>query len=96
MAETPTVRVVSFAPASRKDQLTGQLGWLILDVAGLLRLEGVSLRRTATGRVALSFPQRRDARERIHDIVRPLDDTARRVIERQVLASLQAGEDSHS
>ena len=54
----------------------------------MLRLEGVTLRRTLDGRFALSFPARRDRQGRPHAIVRPLDKHALREVEAQVFAAL--------
>ena len=45
---------------------------------GRVRLDGISLRRTRAGRLALSFPARRDADGHNHPIIRPLDDSERR------------------
>ena len=79
--------------AARPDQIsTGLLGWVSLVVNVRLRLDGIALRRTADGRLALSFPARRDAAGRQHSYVRPLDDRTRREIEHQVFAALQLEE----
>ena len=79
---------VRFTAAPDATQETGLLGWLSLVLNGSLQLEGVTLRRTAHGRLALSFPARRDASGRQHAYVQPLDDRARREIERQVFMAL--------
>ena len=75
--------------AARPDEVsTGLLGWVSLVVNDTLRLDGLALRRTLDGHLALSFPARRDASGRQHTCVRPLDDRARREIEAQVFAAL--------
>ena len=78
---------VSFQAARPELVDTGLLGWIEFSVAGL-RVEGVTLRRTADGRYALSFPERRLLRNHRRYYVRPLDDRARRHIERQVFSAL--------
>jgi len=69
-------------------QERGLLGWISLVLNDTIKLDGVTLRRTAGGRLALSFPARRDAGGRQHQYVRPLDDRARREIESQVFQAL--------
>ena len=53
-----------------------------------LKLDGVAVRRTLSGRLALSFPERRDGNGRSHALVRPFDDATRRAIEVQVFSAL--------
>lgn len=51
-------------------------------------LDGITLRRTASGRLALSFPSRTAGDGRRHPLVRPVDDAARQAIERERLGQL--------
>lgn len=88
MADSLVVSNLRFAPASPEDQERGLLGWLAFNLGGVLRLDGVALRRTSGGRLALSFPARRDARGHNHHYVRPLDDDTRIYIEQQILELL--------
>jgi hypothetical protein len=99
--EEPTVKMhgyelridqVRLAGATRAEVATGLLGWVSCVLQDTLRLDGLALRRTADGRLALSFPARKDARGREHPYVRPLDDRARREIEAQVFRALGIGE----
>ncbi len=83
-----TVSGVELTHSAPPDALKGLLGWLRFDVNGALRLDGVALRRTREGTIALTFPARRDRQGRDHPLVRPLDSEARAAIERQVLAAL--------
>jgi len=64
----------------------GRVGFVACTVAGL-RLDGLVLRRTRGGRLALSFPCRRDARGRRHPFVRPEGPG----LERAILQALRAG-----
>lgn len=86
------VRVRSWVRASDKDQRTGLLGFLSISY-GALVLDGVVLRRTADGKFALSFPARTDRSGRRHAYIRPVDDAARQVIERELLWQLGERED---
>ncbi len=93
MADASLVSMQAFSSASPRDNELGLLGWVTLEVGGLLLLD-VALRRTrGAGRLALSFPERRDANGRRHSLIRPVDDRARREIERQVLAMVRLGEE---
>jgi hypothetical protein len=78
---------VEFVAAPEREAETGLLGWVSF-VLGKLRLDGITVRRTADGRHTLSFPARRDAAGRQHPYVRPLDDGVRREIEHQVFSAL--------
>jgi DNA-binding cell septation regulator SpoVG len=78
---------VRFTATSRADRDRGLLAYAAFRLNGALQLDGIALRRTRDGRVALSFPCRRDRAGRRHPLVHPLTDAARRSIEVQVLAA---------
>ena len=69
------------------DAARGLLGYLGVTVNGSLRIEGLTLRRTRSRRLTVSFPRHRGG-------FRPLDDDARREMERQVLEHLGLTETS--
>ena len=50
---------VRFAPASDADQRAGLLGFVTCTMGNLV-LDGITVRRTRAGQLALSFPERRD------------------------------------
>ena len=79
---------VRFAPAPPHDAFRGVVGWASCTINGTVRLDGIAVRRTRGGRLAVSFPVRVDGRGRRHSVVRPLDDRARRMIEREIIAEL--------
>ena len=79
---------LQFKSARISDAESGLLGWISCSINGTLRLDGIAVRRTLDGRLALSFPARRDEAGRQHAYVRPLDDTGRRDFERQVFQAL--------
>lgn len=76
---------VRFFPAAARHEGTGFLG----HVRGRLGPVMIDLviRRTATGRLTIIFPTRRDASGREHQLVRPVDHAAREAIRQQVLAA---------
>ncbi|MFQ5425923.1 MAG: hypothetical protein ACE5EV_02460 [Gaiellales bacterium] len=83
----PVVRIRSWTTGSEADLRTGLLGYLSVEYGDLV-LDGIVLRRTASGRFALSFPARTDRVGRRHSYMRPIDDQARQAIEREVLGQL--------
>lgn len=85
---------VRFTPAGPEDAGKGMRGWITCIVNGRIQLDGITLRRTRGGRMALSFPARKDSEGNQHFYIRPLDNSARRVIERQVFQALGIREKS--
>lgn len=77
-----------FTAADATHIRTGLLGWISFAVNGGLRIDGVTLRRTADGRLALSFPLKLAKDGRKHSLVSPLSDIARQDIESQVFEAL--------
>lgn len=86
------IRVRTWMKASDQDIREGLLGWISVEY-GRLILDGVTLRRTLDGRFALSFPSRSDRAGRRHAYIRPVDDTVRQEIERELLWQLGERED---
>ncbi len=84
---TPELRIRSWVRATNDELRGGLLGYLTLDF-GPLVLDSLAVRRTADGRVTLSYPERRDRAGRRHAIFRPRDDAARRTLERAILGEL--------
>ena len=88
---TITARMISgvgFSKATDDDAKRGLLGYVTCTFADLLLLDGATLRITETGEHRLSFPCRTDSQGRRHPYFRPLDDRARRLIEKAVFAAL--------
>jgi len=79
----PELRVRSWAKGSDDDIRRGLLGFVSVNYGDLV-LDGITVRRTAEGRLTLSFPQRRDGRGRSHPLFRPIDDAARLRIEKAI------------
>ena len=79
---------ITFVAAPPHERAGGLLGWVAATLDGRLRFDGLTLRRTLSGRLAISFPARRDGAGKQHPIVRPLDGDTRRSLERQILDAL--------
>ena len=82
-----TTALLRFNPAPTRLTRRGMRGWLTLRIDRLV-VDGVSLRESPNGALALSFPERRDSANRRHAVVRPQDDGTRRAIEEQVFSAL--------
>ncbi len=79
---------VHLTPANARDRANGLLGFVRCRM-GNLRLDGLTLRRTADGGRCLAFPRRRDRAGLEHPWYAPVDDAARLEIERQVFEALE-------
>ncbi len=79
------VRLVDASPEQIR---TGLLGFLSCTVGGGMRLDGMALRRSRSGRLYVAFPARRDAQGREHVQIRPLNASAYRDIEAQIFHAL--------
>ncbi len=86
------IRVRTWVKASEQEVRTGLLGFLSVNYGNLV-LDGITLRKTADGRFALSFPTRTDRAGRRHAYVRPANDAVRQEIERELLWQLGERED---
>lgn len=87
-----SISAVRLTAGSARDEASGLLGFVSLVVNDILVLDGLALRRTRTGRHALSYPERVDRRGDTHPLIRPRDDAARRQIEELVLKALGISE----
>ncbi len=87
----PEVRVRTWVRGTDADVRTGLLGYLSVFYGDLV-LDSIVLRRTADGRLALSFPAKTDRSGRRHSYFRPIDDDARCAIERAILGEIAARE----
>ena len=83
----PELRVRSWCRGNDADLRAGLLGFISVEFGSLI-LDGITLRKTADGRFTLSFPARTDRAGRRHSYMRPVDDDARRAIEREILRQL--------
>lgn len=88
MLDTFGIANVSFRPARLGDRPHGLLGFVAFDVGDAVRLDGMALRRTLTGRLALTFPERRD-NVRAHAFIKPLTRDARRELEERVIGEVR-------
>lgn len=86
--ESIDISNLTFTAATETDVAYGLLGYLSFVVGKTLRIDGVTVRRTAAGRITLSFPERTDRQGRRRRIVHPIDRDAQVRIERRVLEML--------
>jgi DNA-binding cell septation regulator SpoVG len=86
------VRLRTWIKASAADERTGLIGWISVEYGSLL-IDNITLRRTSAGRLTLSFPTRTAKNGQKHAVVRPLDDVARREVERVILEQLAEREE---
>ena len=90
VVSSPTIHFgpVTLKAASAKQRKAGLVGWLYFKLPGGVKLDGVILRRTSRGKLALSFPKcrKRTGRER------PYVGITRRELERMVLRALKLPE----
>ena len=82
------VVAVRLRHADRDDRDRGLLGWLNIELAGGLTLDGLSLRRSSEGRAFIAYPARTDSAGQRHYTVRPTDEGARQRLEREILRAL--------
>ena len=82
---------IRFTPGSDADAVRGLLGYVQLRY-GPLHLDGITLRRTRTGSLTLSWPGRRDRTGAHHALVRPISDAAREELEEAVFEELRRQE----
>ena len=83
----PRLRQIRFVPASERDRQSGLLGFASA-AYGDLALDGLTVRRTRDGRLAVSWPSRRDGAGRSHPTVRPMGDAERAILEREILEAI--------
>lgn len=89
MSKAIHVTDVHSTPAPERLLPTGLLGWVSFQIQPGIQLERVAIRRTRTGRLALSYPAKDNGWGKRWTFVRPIDDATRREIERQVLAQIE-------
>lgn len=82
----PLIKLRSWVRGSDSDMRSGLLGFVSV-IYGDLILDGLTIRRTAEGRLTISYPERRDGRGRRHPLFRPIDDDARLRIEKAIIGA---------
>lgn len=87
---TPSVTSVRFVPASRLDQRQGLLGWASAELGGLVRIDGLVVRRTLRGDVRVFPPERIDRGGRRHRVMDVVDPQLERAWEAEILVALNA------
>jgi DNA-binding cell septation regulator SpoVG len=83
-----TLNSITISPASKRDVDEGLLAYLAIEIDRLVRIDGVGLRLTEEGRLALSFPTRTSRRGTKQALLRPVNSAARTAIERTIFEAL--------
>jgi hypothetical protein len=84
-----TVSEVRFLKAPAQYRAGGLLGWTTCVVDNGLGV-ALGVRRTADGRLSLSFPGRLDRQGRVHNSTWPIDQATRDAFEARVFEELRA------
>jgi DNA-binding cell septation regulator SpoVG len=79
------VRLVHASPAEVN---RGLIGWASCVLNDALRVDGITVRRTLLGNLAVSFPTRKDGWGQKHPILKPLNNLVRRDLQHQILRAL--------
>ena len=85
---TPVISSVRYKRATAAQRREGLEGWISFVLNGQFAVDGVALRRGRLGRLALSWPARKDGGGHQHHYLRPLHTQARHVVEGELLAQL--------
>ncbi len=86
----PTISAVRFLPASAIDKQQGLLGWVSAELAGVVRIDGLVLRRTLRNEIRVFPPERIDRGGRRHRVVDVIDARLERAWEAEILVALKA------
>ena len=92
MTRPPRITDLVVSETTTADKRTGLMSWLRFRLDDRLLIDGVTLRRSADGRMIISWPGRRDKRGRQHPIVRPFDDDARVALEAAIFDAMDLPE----
>jgi len=88
MAADLRISEIRYSPASAVDISSGLLGFASFLLNDAVRVDGVAVRRRLDGALTLAWPARTDRDGKRHPYLRPIDDDARRDLERQVFTAL--------
>ena len=77
------IRIRTWVRGTADDERRGLVGYMSIFFGDVV-IDGITVRRTAEGRLTLSFPERRDRQGHRHPVVQPLGQAARRRIEAAV------------
>ena len=83
-----TLEDVVVTPATGAELEGGILAWCRARYGGLW-IDGITVRKTRDGRIAIVFPARRDGAHRQHFYVQPADLATRRALEAAILAAFR-------
>ena len=94
MADTHVLSRIRFRAPSAQLARQGLIAWCDFE-HGLLRLDGIEVRRTMLGEYVISFPPSRVVAGRLSCTARPTSDPARRAIQAEIFEAAREKE-THS
>ena len=77
---------MSFILADERLRATGLLGWVKVTLANAVIVDGITLRRTAAGHLALTWPRKPNG----HPVATPVNSEARTKIEAAIRKAVAA------
>jgi DNA-binding cell septation regulator SpoVG len=89
-----TLSAITITPAPFEHRSDGLVAFVAVTLNGSLRIDGITVRRSLTGRLYVSFPRHRNSRGEEQFVVRPLDQETTAHLESQILAAFQTEEAS--
>ena len=79
---------IAFTHAPARLVRVGLLGWVRCLIANSVVLDGITVRRTCSGELTLSYPARDDGAGVRRCFIRPRDHAARVELEREILSAI--------
>jgi DNA-binding cell septation regulator SpoVG len=82
-----TLSKITFTPVPPGHRSDGLVAFVAVTLNGSLRIDGITVRRSLTGRLYVAFPRHRDSRGEEQYVVRPLDQETTEHLESPILAA---------
>ena len=86
MLDSPMLSRIQFRAPTEQLAQKGLIAWCDCE-HGLIRMQGIEVRRTRRGELTISFAPSRTINGRLSCAAKPVSDPARRVIQAEVLAA---------
>ena len=80
---------ISLTPSTPEEVREGIAAWIRCVIGGLIVIDGIPLRCTRDGQLAITFPACADATTRRHPFIRPTDAAAGEVLVRAIADALK-------
>lgn len=89
------VSAIRLTPASQRDRRRGLLAYARIAL-GPYKIEGITVRKTRAGRLAISYPKRTARDGTAHAYFLPTDPEVRAALEGEILAAYRQREEGRS